>query len=157
MVTLGSTGQTTGIKMISSKDVHYVAIDPGKRIGFMEFTSEGVPYWPGFTFNFEELQDYLDNIQDPKIIIVEDYVINPHVKQGGSRGDAMQVIGYLKAWCRKRNIKLALQKNTVLSIAFMWSGVKKPKGHLPDVLSAYLHGYYYLHKNGIIRARVLDE
>ena len=80
------------------------------------------------------------------------------LQQSGSRLETVQVIGMIK----RSNYCIGLPdvvevradaKNT----AAQWSGTRLPKGHLDNWKAAYLIGYYWLHKKGIIPPRVLEQ
>lgn len=92
-----------------------------------------------------------------KVIIVEDYVVRPHVSHGGSRVEAIQVIGMVKEFCRKNDIQMVLQPPRIKKVGYAWAQLKKPSRHnQTHHTDAIAHGVYYLQKNGI-RKSVLDE
>lgn len=115
-------------------------------------------------FNEEQLDKYLDYLtnthKESKIehIIIEEYrIFNDKFNHQGDKVYTAQVIGMLKRFARTLNIPYTEQPARVRSVSALWSGAKVPRGHMPDWMSAYLHGYYWLHKNGFIPPRVLEE
>lgn len=142
--------------MQPEKKPKVAAFDPGGLTGVCCWDEDFEPYFM-YQYTFEPLTDVLPAF-DAEFWVVEDYIIDPHVKQGGSRGPAMQVIGVLKAHSRKNGIKMYRQSRSILPIAEKWTGKKMPKNHKDsNPVSAYLHGEYYLQKNGYKKPRVLTE
>ena len=141
--------------------IKYVSWDPGKTTGVTCWSAEGQALNIKDLVGDEVLDGFLDSLEGEEIeaFIIEEYRIygSKAVAHVGSRVETAQVIGNLKAWARRRNIKIVEQRSDIKPIAAKWSQVKVPKGHMPDWMAAYLHGYYYLHNKGIIRAKVLDS
>lgn len=147
----------------------WVSFDPGKTTGMTFWIKNKETEEPQCIlvnqFNEEELDDFLEDIggnplKQPDVMIVEEYRIfgqkkNAHV---GSKVETIQVIGQLKAFARKHKIEIVEQPANILVIAQLWSGKKMPSDHSKSHwVSAYLHAYYYLHKQGLLKARVLQE
>lgn len=147
----------------------YISWDPGEvRIGIAGWTEEGecpanIQIEKDIFFEYiKKMQKLFTEHPDkkPKVFIVEDYRVFAHkIKVHiGSRLETARVIGALEAFAKLNDIKFVLQPSSILGITQMWSGVRMPSDHSKsDKVSAYLHGYHYLHKQGIIKARVLDE
>jgi hypothetical protein len=145
-----------------------LAIDPGKRIGWCFFGSDGIEIdrgvtdWDGLFDNLQTWDDELILVRGPvtfKIdhLVVEDYIGRPGAKNGGQHFDASEVIGALRIIAESADVKLVRQRAVdVLKVAALHAGYTLPKGHLPDQDSAYLHGYYRLEQLGILRAKPLD-
>lgn len=140
--------------------VKYVSFDPGVTTGVATWDEEG-----NLLRNIGVQQAGLDallygfeQINTIKVFVVEEYRVyaSKAVAHIGSKVETAQVIGQISATARRMGIEVVMQPATILNIAMMWAQVKKPKGHLPDDVSAYLHGYYYLHRKGIIKAKVLE-
>lgn len=70
--------------------------------------------------------------------------------QTGSKMPASLVLGALELWCRQHGIWMEEQHPDILSIASKHANRPLPKGHCPDNLSAYLHGWYYLEGVGTL-------
>lgn len=130
-----------------------LSFDPGKRTGWAAFhygDNNGC-YAKGI-FSYEELTDFVNMLSGQvriEAIVVEDYVIRPGVgNRGHARGEAMRVIGQLEGMAARLGIKLIKQRPENRLIAAKWAGVTIPKSHMPDDMSAELHGIYYLRQQG---------
>ena len=139
----------------------YASFDPGKRTGVATWTAEGECTKKTVLLP-DELELFLEGVRHTrtyKVFIIEDYVQFQHKAQAvvGSRMPASMAIGKIEMTARACGIQVVKQMSSVLGIASMWSGVKKKGEHWPDQDSAYNHGYYYLHRNNIIKARVLTD
>ena len=142
-----------------------LAIDPGIRIGWALFRTDGSEVARGVT-NWDGLFSNLGNWDDELVwwpkwkidhLVVEDYIGRPGAKNGGQHFDASEVIGGLRLLANQTNTLIVRQRAVdVLKVAALHAGYKLPKGHLPDQDSAYLHGYYRLEQLGILRAKPLD-
>jgi hypothetical protein len=137
----------------------YVSFDPGEKsnIGYVVWSEEAKPMktdqttLEGLDLLFSELPDTVTTF------IVEGYTVFGHVNHTGSKVVTAQVIGYIKGEARSRKIECVEQPSSILKTAQMWSGVKLDGKHsVSHWKSAYNHGYYYLHRKGLIRPRVLD-
>jgi hypothetical protein len=144
----------------------WISFDPGKTTGMTVWSSVGKaePQCVRVEqFNEEELDNFLEKLVDPlripDVFIIEEYIIFGHKKNAhiGSKVETVQVIGQLKAFARKYKIEIVEQPARILTIAQLWSGCKIPSDHsISHWASAYNHAYYYLHKQGLIKARVLE-
>lgn len=127
----------------------YLALDPGETTGFAIFDEKGNSLEIGEVFSDAELDDLLDRLS-PTVVIVEDWVQSPYITMGGNKQLTARTIGSVESWCRRHSAKVVLQPNTIKSIGYKWAGLPKPKvkslSHRSD---AYVHGVYYLQKNGI--------
>lgn len=143
----------------------YISFDPGETTGVCCWNDEGEPVEVN-QFKLGELDtflwDYLYSISDQvcKTFIIEKYVIygsktTAHV---GRPLRTAEVIGTLKSYARRNKIEVVEQMATIKNIAKMWSRTKTPPNHSKSHWhDAYLHGYYYLHNKGIIKAKVLED
>jgi len=142
----------------------YVSVDPGTSVGLATWDSDGKLIHKS-EMHRVDFEKYLWGLIEPnyphKIIkfIVEKYVVygqkaTAHV---GKDNPTEQVIGMIDMIARRLGVPVIKQPATILRIAAKWAGVKVPAGHIPDQISAYLHGYYYLHQQNIIPARVLED
>lgn len=62
-----------------------------------------------------------------------------------------QTIGALKyAAFRMNQSHVIMQEPGILTMGRKWCDFKIPKGHLPDDISAYIHGVHYMIKAGLI-------
>lgn len=146
----------------------YVSIDPGgsasgRTIGVVAWDELGSPLKME-QFNQDELDQFLMNLREVqdtlKVIIVESYRVFSH-KLEAHRNKKMgtsECIGRIKFAARLLGATVVEQPSSILSIAQKWSGTKMPSNHdQSHQVSAYLHGYYFLHRRGIIQARVLER
>lgn len=150
-------------------DPTYVSIDPGgsasgrRTIGVVMWDESGLPLKME-QYDQDELDEFLQNLQEVKdtlkVIIVESYRVFSH-KLESHRNKKMltsECIGRIKFAARMLGVKVVEQPSTILSTAEKWSGTKLPKNHdRSHSVSAYLHGYYYLHRENVLRARVLER
>lgn len=139
----------------------YASFDPGKRTGVATWNGAG-ECTKKCVLLPDELELFLEGVrhtQSYKVFIIEDFKLYAHKAkdQIGSSMDAPLAIGKIEMTARVCGIQVVKQMASVLGIASMWSGVKKKGKHWPDQDSAYNHGYYYLHRAGIIKARVLTD
>ena len=143
---------------------HYLSFDPGKSTGVAYWDDKGVCYRV-LEVSFEELIDVFQEITSlikkqnraPIGIIYERFQLWKGRNQEGDRLITVQVIGAIKTFAKMNETLIAENKQQDRLIAAKWSGSKVPKGHMPNWQSAYLHGYYYLHKIGVIPPRVLED
>lgn len=126
-----------------------LSIDPGKQNGIALWSEDAV-LEDHDTLTFDQLDSYLRKhtkyIDD---VIVEDYTLDHRAgQQKGSKLDAVQTIGMVKYWA-SQSIRLTMQRNLVLRLAAMHSGIRIPAtGHIPDHISAVLHGFYWFESQG---------
>jgi hypothetical protein len=127
-----------------------LAFDPGKRTGIAIFDFHTGELNSKFVCGYDELTTFVNCLSgNIAAIVVEDYIIRPGVgNRGHARGEAMRVIGQLEAASYRLSCRLVKQRPEVRLIAAKWSGTKVPKGHMPDDMSAELHGIYYLRQQG---------
>jgi hypothetical protein len=146
----------------------YVSWDPG---GSSTKRTTGIAYWDEQA-NFIEMRSLTEKEFDEEIgkipstikeFIIEQYKPHGHINHTGNKLTTAQRIGDIKGYARRHQIKVTEQPSTILQIAAMWAQYKIPrnhkgqKQHIPDYISAYLHGYYYLFRKGLIKAKVLDS
>lgn len=144
-----------------------VSFDPGETTGvaiwdYNHAKEKGRP-WQTHQFKQTELDEFLYVDIEGKDInkfVIEEYMINPKIPHNWSKAETIQVIGQLKGIARIRKIEIVMQRPSILPVAEGWSGIRREGagGHANSHWrSAVLHGYYYLHKNGIIPARVVQD
>lgn len=147
----------------------YASFDPGVTTGVTLWTEAGKPihYNELDITNLHNLLDCLEvyaseSTVSLKQIIVEEYRLYQRLalQQSGSKLETVQVIGMIK----RSNYKMGLPPVAEVradnkEIASQWSGMAIPRKkttHLENWKAAYLVGYWWLHTNGVIPARVLD-
>lgn len=131
-------------------EAYYLALDPGKTTGWATFAQDGSGLTMG-QVNVMDLIKMMDNTP-ARVIITEDYHLFPWKKneQVWSRLDTVRLIGMIQYWCFKTNRQLILQDPNIKTIAYMWAGLKKAGLHKNShERDAYVHGVYYLQKQGI--------
>lgn len=136
----------------------YVAIDPGKNIGLATFSSEGEDRGK-LVVNEEALFGFLKNVivaveeKESRFVtfILEDYKLRKDraLDQVGSDIPAARIIGAVQMVhsILGEQSKIVLQEPRILHTALKWSRQNKwvgRKSHVPDDVSAYAHGVYYL-------------
>lgn len=152
-----------------------LSIDPGdKRVGLARWTETGKLEF-NETLSFEDYLQYLLTLDDlffngfsdefaPEFtpltkVIVEDWRLRQGkgVKMTGSQFLSAQCIGAAKLFAKMYGAKVILQSPQILHVAAMHFGVKVPlKGHIPDDVSAKLHGLYYFEEHGILEGHGAD-
>jgi len=96
------------------------------------------------------------------LIIFEEYKVNPGISHAWSDAPTIQIIGMIKRYAKKGNIKIVGQSNQFLKIGLRQIGMygryyKREKGkeirikHVDDQISALAHGTYYLKKKGVLK------
>lgn len=131
--------------------------DPGKRTGIALINDElNGTIVVNKIMLFDELVDWAETLDNLSVVGFEDYIIGPKGNQG-SRGDAIQVIGYLKSFARRRNVKVVAQAPEKRLIAAKWAGERIPRGHMPDDQSARLHAIFYLRQQGKFTTKLERE
>lgn len=149
-------------------DLHYLALDPGeKRQGWAKFNEEGTTIGFGkITGDLDNFMDWLEGLDPPpKVIIYENYRVNPTIKHGFSKVPTVQLIGMIKRFAKKAKIEIHEQNNGVLPIGLRYAGFfdryyhanGKKKKHVDDEHAALAHGIYYLVKNKIREHRLATD
>jgi hypothetical protein len=147
-----------------------LSIDPGTTCGVTLWTNEGEHRFTKemhiddlrvlLAFVPHRIPDELIDIsvsmvEDPvKVVVAEDFRLrrNKAVQQTGSRMDASRALGYAELFAEQAGAAVVVQQPDILRIAAMHAGVKVPgKSHIKDGVSSYLHGFYYLEKQGLRR------
>lgn len=139
----------------------YLSIDPGeKRTGWARFDEHGETTGFGTIEGIDEFLDWLEDQSPPKVLIFENYRVNPNVSHAFSKVRTIEVIGGLKRYCRKHQVTIVEQRNVDLPIGLRYLGMfsvyyESRNGrtvrikHVDDSVSALAHGEFYLVKNKI--------
>lgn len=135
-----------------------VAFDPGHSIGVATWNDNYEPTGM-FAVSQEQLDDLLPELATAEIWVIEEYrVRNSKFNHENSKVDTIQVIGDIKGWARRHGrIRIVEQRSADRLIGAKWAHIKVPKGHMPDDMSAFCHGYYYLRKNNLIKSKLLEK
>lgn len=139
-------------------DRFVLSVDPGDTTGLALWTIDGELHWTDEK-SLEELEAWvLDLGTSLSIIVYEDFRLYRHkaMQQTGSRFGASQAIGMIKVLGNRNGAKMIRQNSNILRIAAMHAGIKLPKGHIKDSVSAYLHGFYYF-ESVSIRVPILQD
>jgi hypothetical protein len=135
-----------------------LSVDPGDTTGIAYWEDDGT-FISREALPFEELLDKLNSFTgNITVIVCEDYRLRGgrQVAQTGSRFVAVQVIGALKLLAKESKARFVLQQPTVLTVASLHSGVKRPSNHSKSHdIDAYNHGYYYLETQGLLTPKPL--
>lgn len=144
-------------------DPYYLAIDPGERWnGWASFMENGDLITMGTVEGTGPMTDFLEKFPTGKLrqVIVEDYRIGivkgrnfGGAKQQGSRALTVKTIGMIESWTyRNKLAPVVLQPNSIKPSGYMWAGITVPKNKdLSHETDAYVHGVYWLQRNGIRR------
>lgn len=146
----------------------WISFDPGKRTGVATWNDKGecrgkTEYLEDdliFFLRFQLKACRNSDYGKPKAVIYETFQVRPDKAKSfaGSVHEEIQVIGMIKLFAAELEVPLVASSPNNLRVTAMWSGTKIPaKGHIPNPVSAYLHGYHYLHTTGVIPARVLEN
>lgn len=158
-----------------------LAFDPGKTCGWALFLEDGteagrgvipidkldelfiIDYVPSWLFWRPDgwLQGTDRTITE---IVCEDYHGRPGMRAGGQHLYGPEAKGKIELIAKIANIPFTLQRPVdVLGSkakpgpAILQSGYVQTAKHLPDQDAAYLHGFYYLVKKGVLQAKPLDD
>jgi hypothetical protein len=136
-----------------SSEAYYASFDPGATTGWVLWTEDCVIIDKGQA-TFEELIDLLeeDRFKTVKVIIYENFKLFKWKaqQQSGSTMPASQAIGMILSFAHRRGASLVDQPSNILPIAEKLTQVKMPGNHAKSHwVSAFLHGAYYLIKQGI--------
>lgn len=140
----------------------YISFDPGAKFtGVVSWDDKGKMLHLA-QYGEKELDKFFDTVPTEKLktIIYELYRVFDHKLSAHrwSKVETVEAIGLIKHFARKHNLKLVSQPSNILAVAQKWSGAVIPSDHaLSHGPSAYNHGYFYLHQQGIIPARVLTD
>jgi len=130
---------------------HYLAVDPGETTGWATFNEDGTAINYGSAHGRIEVYQLLAATQ-PKVLIVEDFELFPWKakEQSWSDFETVRVIGAIEFWAYAKSATVILQLPNIKAIGYKWAGLSLAKAkrdsHERD---AYVHGIYYLQKNGI--------
>lgn len=134
-----------------------LSIDPGEHIGVARWTDTGELRYNG-SMSVLEFEDYLcfEAWEDdpPLAVPMEDYRLRQgkQMAQTGSRMITSQVIGMVKLWSHRHGAHIELQPSNILRVAAKHANLHVPAvGHIPDAVSAYLHGYWFFENQGLLR------
>lgn len=133
------------------------AFDPGNTTGITIFDDE-FNVKEMFQLSLDDLIQWASVYDGPLDVIVYEKFITFRQKahtQVGSTQQASQAIGAIKMLATRKKAKLVVQGPDIKSIALRWTGITMPSRHADShKWDAYLHGYYYLRKEGYIKSNI---
>ena len=135
-------GDTTGVAIFNEK---------GQLLGLNQLPLEGDKGLIKWSARYE---------RPVGVIIFETWVTFRQKAQAqtGSKQKAAQAIGAIKTMAVLKNATLIEQKPDIMKIATKWSGVKLPSDHSQShQYAAYLHGFFWLHQQGMINTKLENE
>lgn len=145
-----------------------LSIDGGKNIGWALFHENGEEGPRGVISHLEWFRDTSTPIgidEDGQLffeghpidtLVVEGIMHNPNINQGGSQRWESQVEGAVRMLGALTGVPVIVQRPDILPVAAKHAGYEMPKTktgnkkHLPDEISAWLHGRYYLTSIGVL-------
>ncbi len=154
------TATSLSLLLSASEDKLYYGFDPGDTTGIACFSNEGVLQYSMqlklddliVWVNDQAMPDFEDNV-----VIIEEFVLFARRarQQAGSSMKASQAIGLLKGWASRYGAKIVMQRANIKPIAMQWAQVSMPSQHSQTHhVDAYLHVYYYLVSQGVIKTRL---
>lgn len=151
----------------------FISIDPGKNVGAASFHPDGTDYnktsmdEKEFRVFLRRLVSMAGSQPDLNIVfIMEDFKLrfDKAIDQTGSNMPASRIIGAVQMVDEilQRQSSIVLQQPGILHTALKWAGysklANKPRSyHVPDEISAYSHGVYYLINKGLRKHPIFDE
>jgi hypothetical protein len=143
----------------------YLSIDPGVTSGITMWNLQGEPiHYNELDINgLHQLLDCFEfHITPIERIIIEEFRLYQKMalQQSGSRLETVQVIGIVKRFNHVMQLKPIVEiRADAKEIAAKWSQTPVPKRgtHMDNWKAAYLIGYYWLHQQGIIKAKVFES
>lgn len=137
-----------------------LAFDPGDTTGVCEFNERG-QVLRLFQLSFDDLLKFLNDYPGPVMqVVCEDFILfrKKARQQSGSKMKASQAIGMIKAFALRKEAPLAMQGSDIKPMAMKFSQIKMPSNHSEShQYDAFLHGYYWLVKNGMIKTRLQEQ
>lgn len=141
----------------------YLSFDPGLTTGWASFNNDGTVRAMGQA-SLDELMDLCADwsLQEEEIVAViyEDWLLYKHKapKLVGSRMEASQAIGIIKAMAKRKNATLVRQPANILRQVEQWTQIFPPKDHRQShQIDAFNHGAGYLIQQGLRRTALEEE
>lgn len=137
--------------------------DPGVTTGWAQFKQEGddadIISWGDFPF--QDLEDELDKMPAPELVIIESYKTRAATAHLGTKKEVkttIEVEGIIKSWARRHKAKVVEQPNTIKAIAQRLTQVMPPSRHsLSHKVDAYNHAMYYMINNEMALSQLAKQ
>ena len=153
-----------------------LAIDPGRSykgeatIGYCLFTDAGEEIergsltWEELIVRFDGMDEYMwftgqrGKMSRVSTVVIEDFVNDPKSARGGQRNGTSECIGGVEMVCGLTRTPMYRQRSDALGPAKMHApkGSWKDLKHLRHEDSAYLHGYEFLVRRGVLQSAGLE-
>lgn len=137
-------------------EVKYLSLDPGNSTGWATFRVDGSAIDYGTLKGKIDVYDLLSETvfaaPNWSHIICEDFRLYPwkSTEQAWSQLDTVRIIGAIEMFAYDNKLELVLQDPSVKTIAYKYAGMEVPKKKsLTHETDAYVHGVYYLQKQGV--------
>lgn len=141
-------------------EISLLAIDPGGMCG-IAWWGEDYQLISYAQVSLLDLPNWLDTFEPkPKLILFENFKLWRHraLQQSGSDLPASQTIGMIKSYAILNKIPIVDQSPQVLKQAELMFQTKMPSDHSQSHwVSAYLHGQYWLVKQGFRQVELALE
>lgn len=132
----------------------YIALDPGGTTGYATW-DESANFLDMDYLDLDEVRNKFElDLWDAIVVICETWVLDPKLAKvfAWSEMPTCKLIGWLEGVCYMRKIPFVLQRTQIKPTAYKHAGKKPlPKSNpMNHALDAFIHGDYYLRKNGLI-------
>jgi hypothetical protein len=135
----------------------YLFLDPGASTGIATFDDNALPDKQVIVRGLDDLTDWLTKNGPFTVVVFEDFRLFSHkAKQlAGSRMDAVQAIGIIKAIARQWDVIPTAQQPQCHKLGQLYPGGSMYSGKHDDNHHrvAFNHGIYYLTKHGLTPGR----
>lgn len=132
-----------------------LSFDPGTTSGWAFQDENG--FKDGGQCDLVTVLDVLDRNNDCDVIVVEDYKIlrKKALAHSGSRVEAAQVIGIIKAWAHRNKKPVVLYPSSLKPIQQKHSGVVPTGAHKHSHwIDAFNHGWWYLFQRKLVKSKL---
>lgn len=127
------------------------SVDPGDNTGIAVWSEGGVCI-NKYELNENQAVQFFLTTKDAEVFIIEDWRLDRWraEQQRQSRMVASQIIGMCRLRARQLGALLIVQDRQILQITALHMGIDIPKSkHLPNDISALLHGFRYFIDRGV--------
>lgn len=137
--------------------------DPGVTTGWAKFFQDGddanLVAWGDF--KFQDLEDSLDALELPDIVVIEKYHTRAATAHLGTKKEVKTTIeceGVIKSWARRNGATIIEQLNQIKPIAEKMTNVTPPSKHSQSHrVDAYNHAMYYMIRNEMALSQLAKQ